>query len=75
MKNLLVRDVPDEVHAELQRRAERAGQSLQQYVAGELRRLTERPTLDDLLARIETHSGGRVGLDTAVADLQADRER
>jgi plasmid stability protein len=33
MRNVLIRDVPDDVHAELQRRAEDAGQSLQQYLS------------------------------------------
>ena len=58
MPNVLVRDLPDDVHAELQRRAERNGQSLQQYLAGELRRLAARPELDEVLARIETDRQG-----------------
>jgi plasmid stability protein len=75
MPNLLVRDVPDDVHAALQRRAERRGQSLQQYLAGELRRLAERPGVDEVLDRIERHRGGRVGLRQAADDLVAERER
>jgi hypothetical protein len=75
MPNLLVRDVPDDVHAALQRRAERRGQSLQQYLAGELRRLAERPGVDEVLDRIERHHGGRVGLRQAADDLAAERER
>ncbi|HUY52555.1 MAG TPA: hypothetical protein VMV92_43785 [Streptosporangiaceae bacterium] len=57
MPNLLVRDVPEDVHAALQRRAERRGQSLQQFLAGELRRLAERPSVDEVLDRIEGRSG------------------
>lgn len=75
MPNLLVRDVPDDVHAALQRRAERRGQSLQQFLAGELRRLAERPSVDEVLERIERHSGGRVGLQQATDDLAAERDR
>jgi antitoxin FitA len=75
MPNLLVRDVPDEVHAALQRRAERRGQSLQQYLAGELRRLAERPGVDEVLDRIERRRGGRVGLRQAADDLAAERGR
>jgi len=75
MPNLLVRDVPDDVHAALQRRAERRGQSLQQYLAGELRRLAERPGVDEVLDRIERHRGGRVGLRQAADDLVAERAR
>jgi plasmid stability protein len=76
MKNVLVRDVPDDVHAELQRRAERAGQSLQQYLVAELRRLAARPALDEVLDRIEQgRVGGRVGIAAAVEDLDAVRGR
>lgn len=73
MPNVLVRDLPAEVHAELQRRAESRGQSLQQYLATELTRLAERPTLDDVLDRIERRRGGRVGFDRAVADVTEER--
>ena len=73
MPNVLVRDLPEEVHARLQRRAESQGQSLQQYLVAELRRLAERPTIDAVLDRIERRTGGRVGLDQAVADLSEDR--
>jgi len=73
MPNVLVRDLPDDVHASLQRRAESAGQSLQQYLAAELTRLASMPTMDDVLARISRRNGGRVGLERAVADLDAGR--
>ncbi len=75
MPNVLVRDVPDDVHAALQRRAERRGQSLQQFLASELRRLAERPGVDEVLERVERHRGGRVGLQQAADDLAAERER
>jgi len=75
MTNILVRDLPDDVHAKLQQRAELRGQSLQQYLATELRRLAERPTLDEVLTRIASRSGGRVGLDQAVQDLSDERTR
>jgi antitoxin FitA len=73
MPNVLVRDLPDEVHAQLQRRAEAAGQSLQQYLTAELTRLATAPTMVDVLARIARRRGGRVGLDTAVTDLDEAR--
>jgi hypothetical protein len=75
MPNVLVRDVPEDVHADLQRRAEEAGQSLQQYLASELTRLARTPTMTQVLARIASRRGGRVGLDAAVADLDEDRQR
>lgn len=73
MPNVLVRNLPEEVHARLQRRAESRGQSLQQYLVAELRRLADRPTIDEVFDRIEQRSGGRVGFDQAVADLSEDR--
>lgn len=73
MPNILVRDVPDDVHGALQRRAEQRGQSLQQYLASELSRLVERPTADEVLARVARRTGGTVGLDQAVADLATER--
>ena len=73
MPNILVRDVPDDVHGALQRRAEQRGQSLQQYLASDLSRLVERPTADEVLARAARRTGGTVGLDQAVADLATER--
>lgn len=75
MSNVLVRDIPEDIHAALQRRAERRGQSLQQYLAAELRRLAERPSLEEVLDRIDRRQGGRVGLAQAVEDLAEDRAR
>lgn len=74
MPNVLVRDLPEEVHAQLQRRAESHGQSLQQYLVAELKRLAERPTIDEVLDRVERRHGGRVGLAQAAADLTEDRQ-
>lgn len=73
MPNILVRDLPDDVHGALQRRAEQQGQSLQQYLTSELTRLVERPTAKELFARVGRRSGGTVGLERAVADLDSER--
>lgn len=75
MPNVLVRDVPAGVHATLQRRAAQRGQSLQQYLAGELKRLAEKPSMEEVLDRIDRRRGGRVGLDQAVEDLTEERQR
>jgi plasmid stability protein len=75
MPNILVRDVPDATHAALQRRAEARGQSLQQYLASELQRLVDRPTVDELVERIARRQGGVIGLGRAVDDLAAERNR
>jgi antitoxin FitA len=75
MPNVLVRDLPEDVHAALQERAERRGQSLQQYLATELKRLAERPSVDEVLDRIEKRRGGRVGLTQAGQDVSEERSR
>lgn len=75
MPSVTVRGVPDEVHAALQRRAEQRGQSLQQYLAAELQRLAEMPTMEEMVARIEKHRGGRVGLARAAELIAEERER
>lgn len=73
MPNILIRDIPEQVHTALQRRAEQRGQSLQQYLAAELAHLVERPSVDELFARISRRRGGRVGLHQAAADLVDER--
>jgi plasmid stability protein len=75
MTNVLVRDLPADVHAKLQQRADERGQSLQQYLVGELRRLAERPTVDEVLDRIGQRGGGRIGLGQAVEDITEERAR
>ena len=75
MVNVLVRDLPDDVHAALSARARREGQSLQQYLARELTRLAGQPSISEVLDRIAQHRGGGVGLSQAVADLAEERAR
>jgi hypothetical protein len=75
MPSVLVRDLSEETHRELVRRAEQRGQSLQQYLAAELTRLATSPTLDDVLRRIDARRGGRVGFAQAVTDLADERSR
>lgn len=76
MPNVLVRDLPTDVHAALQRKAAHRHQSLQQYLAAELRDLAERRSISEILDDIAaTQRGGRIGLQEAVADLDEDRAR
>lgn len=73
MPNVLVRDLPDDVHRALQLKAARRNQSLQQYLSVELRLLAERERISDVLDEVETRRGGRVGLNQAVDDLSEAR--
>jgi plasmid stability protein len=75
MPNVQVRDVPDDVHRVLTRRAERAGQSLQQYLATQLALLAATPTIDEVLDRIERRPKGSLTADDARAALRDERAR
>jgi len=50
-KTIQVRDVPDDVHAELRMRAAAAGTSLSDYVLGELERVARRSANAEVLLR------------------------
>ena len=69
-----VRHVPDAVHRKLKARAATAGMSLSDYVLAELRRLAERPSREELLARIAARPVVRTR--QRAADLvRAERDR
>lgn len=74
MPNIQVKDVPDEVHATLRRRAANAGMSLQEYLLARLAEDASTPTLDEVLDRAGGRAGGHVSLETAVAVIRADRD-
>src|SRR5579859_4771892 len=48
-----IRNVPDALHRRLKSRAALAGMSLSDYLLSEIRHVAERPTLDELRARLE----------------------
>ncbi len=73
MTNVLIRDLPEEIHRKLTERARSAGLSLQHYLTTELTRLAQTPTLDEVIDRIKRMSGGSVGFEQAVADLEEAR--
>jgi hypothetical protein len=78
MATIQIRDIPDDVHEELQRKARQAGQSLQAYMRDRVIEWTQVQSrkaealrhLDELLAR-----EGGLGLTTKqiLEDLDADR--
>jgi len=75
MPHVQVRDVPEAVHQALVRRAELAGQSLQQFLAAELVRIAETPTLDEVLDRIELRAKGHLSPRDAVVAVEEERAR
>lgn len=75
MKSILIREVPHELHIQLKHRAKDRGQSLQQYLLQELTVLASRPTMDEVLKRIENRSLERVDMETVVSGLDEVRRR
>jgi antitoxin FitA len=51
-KMIQVRNVPDDLHRQLKVRAASLGMSLSDYLLGELRRIGERPTAEELDRRL-----------------------
>jgi hypothetical protein len=75
MPSVQIKDVPDEVHLVLRRRALEAGQSLQEYLLARLTEDASRPTLEEALRRVGERAGGRVTLKGSAAALRAERDR
>jgi plasmid stability protein len=74
MPNIQVKDVPGDVHATLRRRAAAAGQSLQEYLLGQLVEEARTPTLDELLDRAGGRAGGRAGFGAAAGAVRSERD-
>jgi len=51
-----IRNVPDALHRELKSRAALAGMSLSDYLLNEIREAAERPTLEEMKARLRSLS-------------------
>lgn len=73
MKMLQIRNVPEEVHRTLKSRAALAGMSLSEYALAELRRAAERPTREEVLARIAARNPARLPRPAAAA-VRAERD-
>ncbi|HEX8065535.1 MAG TPA: hypothetical protein VF520_03305 [Thermoleophilaceae bacterium] len=74
MPSVQIKNVPDDVHMVLRRRAADAGQSLQEYLLARLAEEAARPTLDEVLARVGHRSGGEVRLADAAKAVRTERE-
>jgi antitoxin FitA len=69
-----IRNVPDAVRRRLKSRARLAGMSLSDYLLSEIRQVAERPTLDELRARLERRPGLSPSVEPAQA-VRAERDR
>lgn len=74
MANLQVKNVPEDIHAELRRRAELRGVTLREYVLDLLRRDQARPSKEEWLRHHQTLP--RTVLDRPIDELiREDREQ
>ena len=76
--NLLVRNVPTEIHATLVRRAEAEGKSLQEYVMSLLKESAGKPTMAEVMAEIEANLAANpmpsMSTEEIVATIRAVRD-
>jgi len=75
MATIQIKDVPDETHAVLRRRAAMAHQSLQEYLRSRLIEEASAPTLEEVLDRAGGRAGGSISFSAAAEALRDDRAR
>ena len=69
-----IRNVPDGLHRRLKSRAALAGMSLSDYLLSEIRQVAERPTLDELQARLHGRPTPSLS-ETPAEAVRAERDR
>ena len=69
-----IRNVPEALHRRLKARAALAGMSLSDYLLAEIRQVAERPTLEELRARVERLSPVTPSIDPVQA-IREERDR
>ncbi len=69
-----IRNVPDALHRRLKSRAALAGKSLSDYLLDEIRSVAERPTLDELRARLDRRASVNPS-ETPAQAVRAERDR
>ena len=74
MPSIQVKDVPDDVHRVMRRRAAQNGMSLQEYLLARLTADARQPTLDEVLDEVNQRNTGTVPFAEAVRAVRADRD-
>ena len=69
-----IRNVPDALHRRLKARAATAGMSLSAYLLAEIRQVAERPTLEEMRARLERLPETTLS-ESAAALVRKERDR
>lgn len=73
MPSIQIKNVPEEVHRALQRKAKASGQSLQEFLQAELRHISELDLMSDVLERARGRKTD-VTLEQIVQMIRQDRE-
>jgi len=69
-----IRNVPEGLHRQLKSRAALAGMSLSDYLLSEIRQVAERPSLDELRARLQSRTATHPSVPPAEA-VRVERDR
>lgn len=73
MPSITIRNVPEEIRNELAARAARAGQSLQEYLHGELVNIANKPDMQTLMKRMRERVE-RAGVEVSAEQILAWRD-
>jgi antitoxin FitA len=68
-----IRNVPDSLHRRLKSRAALAGMSLSDFLLHQIREVAERPTIEEMRARLERRSAVTPSVDPVRA-VRAERD-
>jgi plasmid stability protein len=68
-----IRNIPEKLERQLKARSAAAGMSLSDYLLKEVRQVAERPTLEELRARLERRSSAKPAVSPARA-VRAERD-
>jgi plasmid stability protein len=69
-----IRNVPDTLHRRLKARAALEGKSLSEYLLAEIREIAERPTVEEMRARLASRAPVALSVEPALL-VRAERDR
>jgi antitoxin FitA len=73
-KMIQIRSVPDALHRRIKARAALEGKSLSDYLLAEIREIAERPTVEEMRARLARRAAVTPSVEPALA-VRAERDR
>jgi plasmid stability protein len=69
-----IRNMPEDIHRKMKSRAALAGMSLSEYLLSEIRQVAERPTVEEMRARLATRTPV-ITSESSVDIIRAERDR